>query len=188
MKARFCGRGVRAAIVGPAQRRKIEPVKPVARPRSRDCLDGARHHVVGVIQETANIRGLPVVFIDTAGLRDAGDEIEQEGVRRSRRTAEQAEVLLHVLDASETSDVRRRGLSARVFWTPPITGFEQVRPGSKAGRAYFRTQEPHAGADTIETSCLTGAGIENLKDALKELVWSGEIRTETLEVMINSRH
>jgi len=32
----------------------------------------------------------------------------------------------------------------------------------------------------------TGAGIENLKDAIKELVWSGEIKTEMLQVMINS--
>jgi tRNA modification GTPase len=36
------------------------------------------------IEETANIRGIPVVFIDTAGLREAGDEIEAEGIRRSR--------------------------------------------------------------------------------------------------------
>ena len=53
------------------------------------------------IEETANVRGLPVVFIDTAGLREARDEIELEGVRRSRQSLEQAELILHVLDASE---------------------------------------------------------------------------------------
>ena len=36
--------------------------------------------------------------------------------------------------------------------------------------------------------CLTGQGIEALKDAIKELVWSGEIKAEMLQVMINSRH
>src|SRR5262249_30843777 len=36
--------------------------------------------------------------------------------------------------------------------------------------------------------CLTGQGIESLKDTIKELVWSGEIKSEMLEVMINSRH
>jgi tRNA modification GTPase len=35
---------------------------------------------------------------------------------------------------------------------------------------------------------LTGQGIEALKDAIKELVWSGEIKAEMLQVMINSRH
>jgi tRNA modification GTPase len=35
---------------------------------------------------------------------------------------------------------------------------------------------------------MTGQGIEPLKDAIRNLVWSGEIRAEMLEVMINSRH
>jgi tRNA modification GTPase len=41
---------------------------------------------------------------------------------------------------------------------------------------------------TVEVCCLSGQGIEALKDAIKELVWSGEIRAEMLQVMINSRH
>ena len=40
----------------------------------------------------------------------------------------------------------------------------------------------------VEVCCLTGQGIEPLKDAIKELVWSGEIKAEMLQVMINSRH
>ncbi|MGB8367932.1 MAG: tRNA uridine-5-carboxymethylaminomethyl(34) synthesis GTPase MnmE, partial [Verrucomicrobiia bacterium] len=40
----------------------------------------------------------------------------------------------------------------------------------------------------VEVCCLSGQGIEALKDAIKELVWSGEIKAEMLQVMINSRH
>jgi tRNA modification GTPase len=40
----------------------------------------------------------------------------------------------------------------------------------------------------VGVCCLTGKGIEQLKDAIKELVWSGELEAEMLEVMINSRH
>ena len=53
------------------------------------------------IEETANVRGLPVVFIDTAGLRAARDEIEAEGVRRSHESLQRAEFILHVFDVSE---------------------------------------------------------------------------------------
>jgi len=42
-----------------------------------------------------------VVFVDTAGLREAGDEIEVEGIRRSRESLARAEFILHVLDGSE---------------------------------------------------------------------------------------
>jgi len=39
-----------------------------------------------------------------------------------------------------------------------------------------------------DISCATGQGLEALKDAIKELVWSGQMNSEMLEVMINSRH
>jgi tRNA modification GTPase len=44
------------------------------------------------------------------------------------------------------------------------------------------------GGNAVAVSCLTGQGIEELKDAVKELAWSGEIGAEMLETMINSRH
>jgi tRNA modification GTPase len=43
-------------------------------------------------------------------------------------------------------------------------------------------------AKVLEVCCLTGQGIEKLKDEVKDSVWSGEIRAEMLETMINSRH
>jgi tRNA modification GTPase len=48
--------------------------------------------------------------------------------------------------------------------------------------------ELNSNACVVDVSCLTGQGIETLKDAIKGLVWAGEIRMEMLEVMINSRH
>jgi tRNA modification GTPase len=40
----------------------------------------------------------------------------------------------------------------------------------------------------IEVSCLTGQGVEALKDAIQQLAWSGKLPAEALETMINSRH
>lgn len=47
---------------------------------------------------------------------------------------------------------------------------------------------PGLAGPVADVCCLTGQGIEALKDAIKELAWSGEIKAEMLEVMINSRH
>src|SRR5439155_1179197 len=41
---------------------------------------------------------------------------------------------------------------------------------------------------SVSVSCVTGEGIETLKDEIKALVWKGEVKAEMLEVMINSRH
>src|SRR5262249_44469618 len=45
-----------------------------------------------------------------------------------------------------------------------------------------------SGAPSTEVSCLTGRGIEALKDTIKNLIWTGEVGSEMLQVMINSRH
>jgi tRNA modification GTPase len=45
-----------------------------------------------------------------------------------------------------------------------------------------------AHAPVVEVSCVTAQGIEQLKDAIKNLVWSGAIHAGMLQAMINSRH
>jgi tRNA modification GTPase len=46
----------------------------------------------------------------------------------------------------------------------------------------------HHASLVTNVSCTSGQGIEALKDAIKNLIWSGEIKSEMLQVMINSRH
>lgn len=53
------------------------------------------------LEELVEIDGWPVIFIDTAGLRDSSDEIEQEGIARSETVAEVADLVLYVFDAVE---------------------------------------------------------------------------------------
>jgi len=47
---------------------------------------------------------------------------------------------------------------------------------------------PAQGSGVVDVCALIGQGIEPLKDAIKDLVWTGEIKAEMLQVMINSRH
>src|SRR5213075_1300597 len=93
-------RGIRAAIVGRPNVGKSSLLNQLLG-RDRAIVSPIAGTTRDTIEETANIRGLPVIFIDTAGLREARDEIEQEGIRRSRESLHKAEFILHVLDASE---------------------------------------------------------------------------------------
>ncbi len=141
------------------------------------------------------------MFIDTAGLRDAGDEIEAEGIRRSRQSLAKAELILHVLDASEpftSADenyltefkgkkrilvLNKADLPRRLV--PPEATSALLPPALSPSEP---AREEFPGMPVIEVSCRTGAGLESLKDAIKRCVWSGEIKAEMLQVMINSRH
>ena len=194
-------RGIRAAIVGRPNAGKSSLLNQLLG-HDRAIVSTIPGTTRDTIEETANIRGLPVVFIDTAGLREARDEIELEGVRRSRESLARAEFVLHVLDAGEplTSadekyfaefagkkrilvmnkvDLPRKWIAEELERRPPARHEE----GGSSQRAGSVT-----GAPIVDVCCLSGQGIEALKDAIKELVWSGEIRAEMLQVMINSRH
>src|SRR5262249_33428918 len=91
-------RGIRAAIVGRPNAGKSSLLNQLLG-HDRAIVSPVPGTTRDTIEETANVRGLPVVFIDTAGLREPGDEIELEGVRRSRQSLGKAELILHVLDA-----------------------------------------------------------------------------------------
>src|SRR5437867_5014502 len=94
-------RGIRAAIIGRPNVGKSSLLNQLLG-HDRAIVSPIPGTTRDTIEETANIRGLPVVFVDTAGLRESADEIELEGIRRSRQSLQRAEFILHVLDASQT--------------------------------------------------------------------------------------
>jgi tRNA modification GTPase len=127
------------------------------------------------------------VFIDTAGLREARDEIEQEGIRRSRESLANAEFILHVLDTSEPLTKADENYFAEFAGEKRILVRNKIDLPVKL-ELPEEIRITHHASRIVDVCCLSGQGIEALKDAIKELVWSGEIRAEMLQVMINSRH
>src|SRR2546422_2079563 len=93
-------RGIRAAIIGRPNVGKSSLLNQLLG-HDRAIVSPIPGTTRDTIEETANIRGLPIVFIDTAGLRESADAMELEGIRRSRATLGRAELILHVLDVSE---------------------------------------------------------------------------------------
>jgi tRNA modification GTPase len=174
-------RGIRAAIVGRPNVGKSSLLNQLlGRDRAIIChLPGTTRDT---IEETANIRGLPVVLIDTAGLRESDDLLEQEGMRRSREALARADLILHVLDAAEPLQAEDRRYLAE------FAGRKRILVRNKSDLPVQLDWPQDDRVPDVTVSCLTGLGMENLKDLLKELIWSGEIRAEMLEVMISSRH
>ncbi len=174
-------RGIRAAIVGRPNVGKSSLLNQLLG-RDRAIVSAIAGTTRDTIEETANIRGIPVIFIDTAGLRESGDQLEIEGMRRSRLALARAELILHVVDHSEAL-AREDELYLADFATK-----KRLIVCNKADLPGRLVLPPDAAESVVRVSCATGNGLDNLKDAIKQLVWAGEIRAEMLEVMINSRH
>lgn len=177
-------RGVRVAIVGRPNAGKSSLLNQLLG-RDRAIVSPIAGTTRDTIEETANIRGLPVIFIDTAGLREANDEIEREGIRRSRESLAQAELILHVLDASEPLTPADESFLAE------FAGKKRIIVRNKTDlppKLLLNSSHASGSSQVVDVCCTSGQGIEALKDALKSLVWSGEIRAEMLQVAINARH
>ena len=174
-------RGIRAAILGRPNAGKSSLLNQLLG-RDRAIVSPIPGTTRDTIEETANIRGIPVVFIDTAGLREAGDEIEVEGIRRSRESLAAAELILHVVDASQPLT------PADGHYLAEFSGKKRIVVLNKTDLPSQSKLPSLPDVPAINVSCLNGQGIEALKDAIKQLVWSGEITAEMSQVTINSRH
>jgi tRNA modification GTPase len=121
-----------------------------------------------LIEVFLDLRGYPVILVDTAGIRESEDPIEQEGVARARRRAESADLTLwlHDGDGSETPSLK----------SPPLA----VRTKADLGG-----NDTIAGTGELAISARTGAGIDRLLDVIAELaeerMSSGEPALLTLE-------
>ena len=180
-EGRVLRQGVRAAIVGRPNVGKSSLLnqllgceRAIVSPRPGTTRD--------TIEASASIRGIPLVFVDTAGLREAGDPVEQEGVRRSLAAIAQSELVLLVLDGSEPwnpEDARR----LEALGTRPCI---LVRNKTDLPPRLELPAEQHR--PVVAVCALTGAGIDLLADAIQQAVWGGSLQADMFEVMINARH
>jgi len=108
--------------------------------------------------------------LDTAGLRDNADVIEAEGIRRAHAAAGEAELLLYVSDFRDTTlaALTRAELEARLGWVLPPVVLHLRNKSDLASEAFQPSTAKEEGRlPTVVVSARTGAGLEDLKAALK---------------------
>lgn len=119
------------------------------------------------IEESVDIRGVPVVFVDTAGIRRTSDKVEQQGVTRSRKELEQADIPLVVFDASNPPDDDDRRLVAQLSRRAGVFILNKCDLDSYDPEAYTALTD---GCRWVRTSAINGEGLGNLLEAILEIV------------------
>ena len=92
--------GFRIAIVGPPNAGKSSLLNALLR-EERSIVTEIAGTTRDYVEEAADFDGIPVVLIDTAGLRESHDQVESIGIQRSRAQASRADAIWYVYDASE---------------------------------------------------------------------------------------
>lgn len=139
-----------------------------------------------LISEAANIRGIPVELVDTAGIRETADLVEQLGVERSRQALAQADVVLLVVDGSQGADAADAQLAAAVGDRPGILVYNKMDlvGGDKPEAGDWLP----SGWRQVYTSAKEGWGLEELQAMIAEMVLGGEVSPGTEVLVTRARH
>jgi tRNA modification GTPase len=123
-----------------------------------------------VLREKINLDGVPLNIVDTAGLRDTDDVVEQQGVIRAWNEIEKADAILYVVDASEQDDE-----SLEQLWPEYFERFSQqphniISIFNKQDLLKMPIQEIDRGGAAIGVSAKTGDGLLGLKQLILDSV------------------
>ncbi len=134
-----------------------------------------------VVSETFNIKGIPCTILDTAGIRETNDVIENIGVQRSKKALKEADIVIAMFDASNGLDERDvRIINYAVKYSNKVVG---VVNKTDIKKAKFRLPFDKV----VEVSCKNEAGIDKLEDTIADLVINLENDSDIVSLNANQK-
>ena len=185
-----CGRGrilksgVRTAIIGRPNAGKSSLLNALAG-YERCLVTDIPGTTRDTVEERAELGGVTLRLIDTAGLRDSDDPIEQLGVERSRAAMDEAALVLLVVDGTEKATREDADLARAIAGT----GKPWILVRSKGDIAGENADDLAAlaeGAPLVSLSARTGEGLDDLGRAVEELFPKGT-EDKAGELITNAR-
>jgi len=139
-----------------------------------------------LVSERVDIEGLAVTLVDTAGWRETHDVVEREGVARSKQAREVADLLVVVLDRSESIRTEDEELLAQTTGRPRIV-VANKSDLLDAGAGFGDVGAGFSRLEGVEVSAKTGAGVDDLRRAIvRELTGRESLRDAA--AISNTRH
>jgi len=130
-----------------------------------------------LVTERISLDGIPLELVDTAGLREAFEEVEQLGIARSREALADAAIVLIVLDATQTLNDEERGLLAAVRDRAALVAINKSDLSASGNNpSALRADQSLAeqlGVVALPTSALTGDGIPLLREKILDVATGG---------------
>jgi tRNA modification GTPase len=211
-QGRIYREGLRAAIIGRPNVGKSSLLNALLR-IDRAIVTPIAGTTRDTVSEFANVRGIPVQLIDTAGIVETSDPVEQIGVRRSREAAATSDLVLLVLDGSEPFTEQDEEVSAVLHTlgfssdhAPQANAASNGHAGQHGAASRpiivvvnksdlperLHVAEVEArwpGAPVVHTSMVTQSGLDTLEEQMRGLALAGQATPSEQETLVaNTRH
>jgi tRNA modification GTPase len=178
--------GVRAAIVGRPNVGKSSLLNALLR-GDRAIVTDIPGTTRDTLEETANIAGIPLVLVDTAGIRtETADEVERIGVERSRAALERADIAVMVIDGSQRLEIGDWEIEDLVQGKPALLVINKNDLPPAQNQDELADFLPST--QRVRMSALASAGLEVLETALVELIIGGSVTLADTPLVSNPRH
>lgn len=138
------------------------------------------------IEESLQIKGIPVYLTDTAGIRATQDRIEQLGIEKSKEAFNKADLILFVVDASQPLEEEDLAIARHVGDRQAVVLLNKEDLGRRLVREELERILPRAAF--IDTSVPLEKGLSELADAIAALVRGGKLAQQDSLLVANARH
>lgn len=185
---RLISQGIRTVIVGRPNAGKSSLLNAILG-EERAIVTKVPGTTRDVLQENVNSCGILLNIVDTAGIRPTEDIVEQIGVDKAKEYAEKADLILFVIDGSETPDEREKEIISLIDNKPVIviinkSDLTTIVSDEQVRSLFFDRDD----LKIVRISASEGRGISQLEKMIHDLFFQGTIKDNPEAVITNIRH
>ena len=138
-----------------------------------------------ILEEYISLNGITLCVIDTAGIRETEDVVEKIGVGKAKQMAEDADLILYVVDSSLPLDDNDREIMELLTGRKSIVIYNKTDLTAAVDIEELRTK---TGSPVIPVSVVEETGISQLEDEIKRMFFHGELSFNDEVYITNARH
>lgn len=177
--------GIKTAIIGKPNAGKSSLLNAILK-EDRAIVTEYEGTTRDTIEEFVNIEGIPLKLIDTAGIRDAKDEVEKIGIAKSKEIAKDADLVIAIFDSSkelseediEILDIIKDKKSIILLNKSDLNSFINEND----------TRFKNITDNVLKISALNGNGLEELYSVIAKMFSLNEINIDNEVIITNLRH
>lgn len=177
--------GIKTAIIGKPNAGKSSLLNKILK-EERAIVTEFAGTTRDTIEEFVTINGIPLKLVDTAGIRNAKDEVEKIGIEKSREIASSADLLIAIFDSSKELDDEDLEILKLAKNKKSILILNKIDLNTKIDENDIRLKG--VGSKIIKISALNNIGIDKLYNEITNLFNLNEINLDNEIVITNIRH